>query len=289
MPPEGGSYEGRGVPSRRGRFGCILTRPAPVAPQKEPDVDLGIAGKRALVIGGSQGLGLAATEALAAEGADIALFARSAGPMAEVCTRLAEAHGIRANGHAGDVTRAEDIRALAAWVQETGGVDIFVLNTPRPPSPMRNFLDETDDDRWQRAYRDQLECGLRLLHAIVPLMLGKGWGRIIGLTSASIKQPMPRHAVSSVFRAGLHTALRHLVDEVSAHGITVNSVAPATVITPTFSQFHNLERRVSEIPLRRPGRPEELGATVAFLASHNAGFLTGQTLQLDGGMTRSLV
>jgi len=251
-------------------------------------MDLGIAGKRALVIGGSDGLGLAAAEALAAEGVRLALAARNSEKLAAVCKALAQRHGVDVQGKAGDITDPAAIAALADWVSE-GGVDILVLNTPRPPSPMRNFLDEDDDGRWQSAYRNQLDCGLRVLRAIVPLMQGKGWGRIIGITSASVKQPMPRHAISSVFRAGLQTALKHLVDEVAGDGITVNTVAPATVITPTFSQFHDLDRRVSEIPLRRAGRPEELGATVAFLASRDAGFLTGQTLQLDGGMTRSLV
>ncbi|HEU0221658.1 MAG TPA: SDR family oxidoreductase [Paracoccaceae bacterium] len=104
-----------------------------------------------------------------------------------------------------------------------------------------------------------------------------------------MKQPMPRHAPSSIFRAGVQTALKHLADEVAPDGVTVNAVAPATIITPTFSQLHDIEARVDAVPLKRPGRAEELGGTVAFLASQRAGFLTGQVLQFDGGMTRALV
>lgn len=252
-------------------------------------MDLGIRGKRAVVVGGSDGLGHACSEALAAEGAALALFARTEAKTAAVATDLAARHGVEVLGIAGDVTRQQDIRALRDRLAETGGIDILVLNTPRPPSPMRDFLDEIEDARWERAYHDQLESALFVLRHLTPLLLGKGWGRIIGITSASVKQPMPRHAVSSIFRAGVQAALKHLVDEVAPHGVTVNAVAPATIITPTFAQFHDLEARVAAVPLRRAGTAEELGGTVAFLASRQAGFLTGQLLQLDGGMTRSLV
>jgi 3-oxoacyl-[acyl-carrier protein] reductase len=120
-------------------------------------------------------------------------------------------------------------------------------------------------------------------------MIGRGWGRIIAITSASVKQPMPRHAVSTIFRAGVQAALKHAAMEMGPHGITVNAVAPATVLTPTFASFHDLERRTRETLLGRAGTPEELGGTVAFLASQQAGYITGEVIQVDGGMTRSLV
>ncbi|WP_417210559.1 SDR family oxidoreductase [Antarctobacter sp.] len=251
-------------------------------------MDTGIAGKRALVTGGSSGLGLAACEALAAEGAEIAIFAREKGRIDTAAEQLRARHGGRVDGFAGDITVQKDVRALAEWMAGTGGVDILVLNTPRPPSPMRPFLEETEDDRWQRACADQLESALFVLRFLTPLMLDKGWGRIIGVTSASIKQPMPRHALSSIFRAGVQVALKHLVEEVAPHGVTVNCIGPATVLTPTFGQFHNLERRVAGTALKRAGTLEEFGGTVAFLASQQAGYITGETLQLDGGMTKGL-
>lgn len=250
-------------------------------------MDLGIAGKRALVIGGTSGLGLASAEALAAEGVAMALFARDTDKIEAATAKITADHRVPAMGFAGDLTRQDDVKALATWARETGGIDILVLNTPRPPSPMRDFLAEDEDERWELAYRNQLESALFALRHLTPLLLDKGWGRLIAITSAGIKHVMPRHAVSTIFRAGVHMALKQLVDEVAPHGVTVNMIGPATVITPTFSQFHNLERRISEIPLKRAGKSEELGGTVAFLASQQAGFLTGQALQLDGGMTRS--
>lgn len=252
-------------------------------------MDLGIAGKTAVVIGGSSGLGLACCEALAAEGVKLRIVARNPATLAAACADLAARFGVEAAGHGADVTDRASVRALAAELRAAGGFDILVLNTPRPPSPMRDFLDETDDARWDAASRDQLDAALNLLRGLVPLMLGRGWGRIVGITSASVKQPMPRHALSTIFRAGVQAALKHLVDEVAPHGVTVNAVAPATVITPTFTRFHDLERRVAALPLKRAGKAEELGGTVAFLASQQAGFITGQLIQVDGGMTRSLV
>ena len=252
-------------------------------------MDMGIRGKRALVIGGSTGLGLACCSAFAAEGANVAIFARNPDRLNVAVESLSADYKVRVEGFSGDITSHQDVRSLRDWVAQTGGVDILVVNTPRPPSPMRNFLDETDDARWEQAYVDQLQSALFVLRELTPLLLGKGWGRVIGITSASVKQPMPRHAISSIFRAGVQAALKHLVEELAPHGITVNVVAPATVLTPTFSQFHNLEARVAAIPLKRTGTMAELGGTVAFLASRYAGYITGETIQFDGGMTRSLL
>jgi 3-oxoacyl-[acyl-carrier protein] reductase len=252
-------------------------------------MDLGIAGKRALVIGGSSGLGLACAEALAAEGADLVLFARDKTRLDETCEELRSRFGVAVEPVAGDVTVREHVVGLRAAVTVSGGLDILVVNTPRPPSPMRDFLDETEDERWEAAYRDQLEAALHVLREIPPLLVGRAQGRVIGITSASVKQPMPRHALSTIFRAGVQAALKHLAAELGPHGITVNAVAPATVVTPTFASYHNLERRIQGTALKRAGHADELAGTVAFLASRQAGFITGEVIQVDGGMTVSLV
>jgi 3-oxoacyl-[acyl-carrier protein] reductase len=252
-------------------------------------MDLGIAGRRALVIGGTQGLGLAVCERLATEGVGLLVFARNPDRLASCQQQLRQAHRIAVDTCAGDITCEADIEQLAAQVEALGGVQILVLNTPRPPSPMRDFLDEQDQARWDQAYQQQLHGALLVLRKIVPLIVRTGWGRVVAITSASIKQPMPRHAISGIFRAGVLTALKHLSMEVAAQGVTVNSVAPATVMTPTFGSFHNLEQRIQAVPVKRAGTPEELAATVAFLASEHAGFLTGENIQMDGGQTRSLV
>lgn len=252
-------------------------------------MDLNIAGKRAIVIGGSSGLGLAVCERLAQEGVNLVIFARDPARLEEAAKSLKAAHGVRVDTVAGDITSEEDIDKLAKTGADSGGTQILVLNTPRPPSPMRDFLDENDNARWHQAHEQQLHGALLVLRKITPLLMAGGWGRIVAITSASVKQPMPRHALSTIYRAGVHAALKHLAMELAEKGVTVNSVAPATVITPTFSTFHNLEARIKSVPMKRVGKPEELAGTVAFLASDLAGFITGETIQLDGGQTLSLL
>ncbi|WP_275559116.1 SDR family oxidoreductase [Streptomyces sp. 5-6(2022)] len=252
-------------------------------------MDLGIKGKRALVLGGSSGLGLECCRAFAAEGVDLVIFARGQDRMAEARKAVTSAYDVAVDLVAGDVTVRSDVTNLVDYLRDSGGIDILVLNTPPPPRPMLDFLQETEDDRWENAYKGQLEGALYILRDVTPLMLDRGWGRIVGITSSSVKQPMARHALSTVFRAGVQAALKHLVDEVGPHGITVNAVAPASVVSDTYHLYHNVQGRIDAAPLKRVGKPEELAGTVVFLASQQAGFITGQSLQVDGGISKSFV
>jgi 3-oxoacyl-[acyl-carrier protein] reductase len=252
-------------------------------------MDLGIAGKRAVVIGGSQGLGYAVCERLAAEGVDLVIFARGEEKLAQAAKDLGKYQNVKIHTIAGDITKANDVERLRAEVVETGGMQILVLNSPPPPRPMVELLAETDDQRWEDAYQLQMKGSLLILRKLAPLLVGLGWGRIVAITSASIKEPLQNHALSTVYRAGVQAALKHLSMEMAQYNVTVNSVAPAVVVTSTYSGFHSIEERVARIPLKRAGRPEELSAAVAFFASVDAGFITGQTLQVDGGVTRALV
>lgn len=252
-------------------------------------MNLGISGKTAIVTASSGGLGEYAARALAAEGVNLVLFARSADTLRAKAADIAKQHGVRVLPVAGDMRVAADVDRLVSETQrEFGDPHILVLNTGRPPVPMREVLDETEDARWQDAYETQLRGAVRVVNKVAPLMVARGWGRIVGITSASVKQPMTKHGLSTVFRAGLTGYLRHLANEVAAKGVTVNTICPASVGTEAMEKSYDLKLRAQQVPMRRIGKPEELGATVAFFCSELAGFTTGAALQVDGGMVAAL-
>ena len=252
-------------------------------------MNLGITGKTAIVTASSGGLGEYAARALAAEGVNLVLFARSADTLRAKAAQMAQQHGVRVVPVVGDMRIAADVDGLISATQrEFGTPDILVLNTGRPPVPMREVLDETEDERWQDAYETQLRGAIRVVGKVAPLMVARGWGRIVGITSATVKQPMTKHGLSTVFRAGLTGYLRHLANEIAATGVTVNTVCPASVGTEAMEKSYDLKLRAQQVPMRRIGRPEELGAMVAFFCSDLAGFTTGAAVQVDGGMVASL-
>lgn len=253
-------------------------------------MEIGIAGRTAIVSGASAGLGEAIADALAAEGANLVLFARSAPRLEQVAARLRERHRVRVASVDGDMRRSHDVARLRDEVLAGfGGPDILVVNTGRPPSPMREVLAETDDERWEEAYRTQLWGAIVLIRAIAPMLVERGWGRIVAVTSATVLQPMDEHGLSTVYRAGLTGYLKHLAKETARRGVTVNAVCPASIATDALRANYDTEARARRVPVGRLGRPDELAAAVAFLASQQAGYITGVSLPVDGGQTASLI
>jgi len=256
-------------------------------------VDLGLRGKRALVTASSGGMGANISRTLAAEGANVVLFARTADKLEAIAREISSRHGVEAHAVAGSMVAAADVARLAAILRNLGGVDIVVLVTGRPPNPLRATLDETDEARWHEAYQSQLWGVVQVLGDVVPLMIDRGWGRIIAVTSASAKQPMAAHALSTVFRAGVTAYMKGLANELGNRGITVNCVAPALIETShregaSAYTEEQAQHRVRLTPLGRMGTQEELCGVVTFLASRQAGFVTGSTVAVEGGMVGSL-
>jgi 3-oxoacyl-[acyl-carrier protein] reductase len=252
-------------------------------------MNLGIAGKVALVTASGTGLGKAAAHALAAEGAKLVLFSRSADTLRATALEIQKQHKVPVIAVAGNMSSESDIATLADRLRtEFGGLDILVLNTGRPPHPLRVVLDENDNARWNDAYRTQLWSATLVAREIVPLMLDRGWGRVVAITSASVKQPMLNHGLSTIFRAGLTGYLKHLANEIAAKGVTVNMVCPASVVTSDRPGTYDVAERLKGIPLGRLGKPDDVAAAVAFLASDHAGFITGASLNIDGGMVAAL-
>lgn len=256
-------------------------------------VDLGIKGKLALVTASSGGMGRNIAMALAAEGVDVVLFARSPDKLESVRAEIESRHGVRVTAVTGDMQSNGDVQRLAAVLAGLGGLDVAVLVTGRPPHPLRDAIEEHELSRWDQAYQVQLRSVVDLVNNLVPPMLHKGWGRIIAVTSASARQPMGQHALSTVFRAGVTAYMKTLANELGARGVTVNCVAPALIDTShrTGSAAYTAEqtaRRERMTPLGRMGTQDELCGVVAFLASMQAGFVTGSTVCVDGGMVASL-
>jgi 3-oxoacyl-[acyl-carrier protein] reductase len=256
-------------------------------------MDLGISGKKALVCGASAGLGLACATALATEGAQVVIVARTEGPLREAAAGLAEQatpSGGRVDWVVADVTTAEGrARIFAAHPQ----FDIVVTNAGGPPAgDFRNW----DREDWIGALDANMLAPIELIKATVDGMMDRGFGRIVNITSSAVKSPLEILGLSNGARAGLTGFAAGLARSVIARGVTINNLLPGTFDTARLaSNFATQAKRdgksVAEIraarvakhPARRLGQPEELGKTCAFLCSVHAGYINGQNVLLDGG------
>lgn len=259
-----------------------------------PAMDLGISGRVAMVAAASKGLGRAVAESLAAEGCRLSICSRSLQSLEPVREDL----GGDTLAVACDVSRPED---LQRWYDETvarfGQVDILVTNTGGPPAAEFRALTE---EQWYEGIESTLMNVIRLSRLVIPGMQSRKWGRIVHLTSFVAKQPVALLTVSSTLRAGISGLTKTLADQVAQDGILVNAVLPGHFLTDRQKHLSELrakeqgitpqeylDKAVHAIPVGRYGRPRELGDTVAFLCSERASFITGVSLQIDGGQTRS--
>lgn len=261
-------------------------------------MDLGLRGKVALVPASSQGLGKAVALAFAREGARLAICSRRLDAI-EATAEEARRLGAEVLALAADLTRAEDIANLVQrTVEHFGGVDILITNAGGPPA---GRFDDFDDAAWQAGYELTLLSAIRLIRAALPSMRQRGGGAIITMTSSSIKQPISNLILSNVFRAGVAALAKTLADELAPDNIRVNNVVPGRIATERVAQLDQAnaarlgvdvetvrQSMLAQIPLRRYGEPEEFADAVVFLASERASYITGATLQVDGGMIRSL-
>lgn len=248
-------------------------------------MDLLIAGKSALVTGASKGIGFAVASALAAENVRLVINARDAGALGEAAERL-RAAGAEVHPVAGDVSQPKQVKALLAAAKEAvGDVSILVANAGGPPTGPAETL---DDAAWAQGFELTLMSAVRLARGVVPAMKAAGWGRVVFVTSLSVKEPVANLTLSNAFRSGVTAFARTLANEVAEHGVTVNSVAPGYTLTERldelFADDYARARLVSTIPAKRFGRPEEIASAAAYLCSAQAGYVTGQMLLVDGGM-----
>jgi 3-oxoacyl-[acyl-carrier protein] reductase len=248
-------------------------------------MDLGLRGRTAIVCGASSGLGLAAAEALAAEDANVTMFARRRDELELEANRLG-ALAVR-----GDVTNGTDLERLVdRTLQAFGGIDIVVWNSGGPPAGTASSV---TDDGLEEAFDLLLRPAVQLILGCLPHLRQSEAGRVICITSGAVKEPASNLALSNAFRPGLTGWAKSLANELGPEGITVNCVAPGSVDTPRMTALYGSggppPERLEQIPLRRLGRPREFGDVVCFLASDRASYVTGTTIQVDGGAARSLL
>lgn len=259
-------------------------------------MDLGINGKRALVLGGSKGLGRGIAEALAAEGAIVALTGRDQAKAQQSAAQI----GDSVRGLALDLANPDAIDPfLDRLVADFGKIDILVLNGGGPPP---SLAAEIDPAFWRAQFDTMVLAGMRITNRLLPSMRQNGWGRIMAVASTSIREPIPGLTASNALRSAVAGWLKTLAGEVAAEGITVNMLLPGRLATDRTLSFDRMDaesegldietvaaRSQSDIPIGRYGTPAEFGAAAAFLASQQAGYITGVALPIDGGLSKAMI
>jgi len=263
-------------------------------------MDLGLKGKVALVAGASKGLGYAVAKALAADGATVSISSRDASAIANAARRIEQETGARVHGMAVDVRSKEAIDRWLAHAAETfGGVDALMTNSGGPPAGLAVSF---DDQAWQDAADLLLFSTIRMIRGAVPLMEQRGGGAILVSTSSSVKEPIPNLGLSTVLRASVSALAKTLALELAGKKIRVNQIIPGRIDTDRVRQLDEInagkqgitveqakQRAEAGIPMGRYGQPDEFGRVGAFLLSDAAAYMTGATVQVDGGQIKSVL
>ncbi len=263
-------------------------------------MDLGLKDRVALVAAASKGIGFAAARELAREGARVFLCSRNESRASEAAAKINNDTGATVAGIAADVTNQEAVERFVELVREQAGhIDILVTNAGGPPTS--TFADASLDT-FRKAFEQNGLSAIRLAMLVLPGMRAQRWGRIINITSVSVKQPIDGLLFSNTVRAGLTGWAKTVSNEVAADNVTVNNVAPGYTLTERQDELAEARARAlgktkeemielwaGQTPIRRLASPEEISAAVAFLASERASYITGVTLQVDGGWVKGLL
>jgi 3-oxoacyl-[acyl-carrier protein] reductase len=257
-------------------------------------MDLKLAGKTALVLGGSKGLGRGVADALAGEGVAVAVVSRGKEAVDKATAEI-KASGGRAIGLVGDTSNWASIEGVAKSArQELGPIDILLNNTGGPP-PTRVI--GTAPELWEAQFHSMVLVFFKLTEILLPEMRERKWGRIINVASESVVQPIPQIAISNTLRGAVIGWAKTLAGEVARDGVTVNTLLPGAFATDRVlgvqraqgvTQEQAMERIARNIPVGRMGTAAEFGAMAAFIASPLAGYITGSMIRLDGGSIRSI-
>lgn len=263
-------------------------------------MDLGLKNKVALIAASSRGLGRAVAEELANEGASLIVCARDAEALDQTRDAIARSSGAQILAVAADVSLAGDVkRVFDAGIERFGQIDILVTNAGGPPA---GTFEQLTPEQWDQAVRLTLFSAIELARHVLPGMKARGWGRILNITSIAVKQPVENLMLSNSLRAGVSGFARTLANEVAAAGVTVNNIMPGYTRTERVEELAVMmgekqgitpaefrARWEKEIPMKRLGEPREFAALAAFMVSERASYITGTSIQVDGGWIRSLL
>jgi len=261
-------------------------------------MDFGIKDKVALVTAASQGIGKATAIELMKEGCKVAICSSNKENLIEAATDIKIEVGTEPFWEVCDINKPGDIETTVTnVVKKLGGIDILVNNCG---GPAPGFFDDMDDEKWSYGFQQVLMSAVRFTRLVLPFMKEKNWGRIINITSLSVKQPIDNILLSNSFRSAVTAFAKTISQQYGEFGITVNNVAPGYILT---SRLYEVARKRSETegishekiladmgnsnPVKEIGAPEDIGAAIAFLASNRASYITGVTLQVDGGQIKS--
>ena len=263
-------------------------------------MELGLKGKVAIVAASSKGLGKACALGLAAEGARVVMCARTEAELIAAANEVREKTKAEALAVPADVSRLADIqRVVTKAVEAFGGVDVLITNAGGPPP---GLFDQMADAQWQAAFELNLLSTVRFIREVLPHMRKKRWGRIINIQSSSVKQPIDGLILSNAIRPGVVGLAKTLAVELAKDNILINTVCPGVILTDRLRSFVTHQARqtgksfeeylptwVANVPLGRIGIPEEFACMVVFLTSERASYITGVTVQVDGGMVRGIL
>ncbi|MBI1885767.1 MAG: SDR family oxidoreductase [Chloroflexi bacterium] len=262
-------------------------------------MDLGLRGKAAIVGGSSKGIGRAIAMALAGEGCDVTICARGEKALVAAAEEIRDAAGVRVHSVVCDMARYDDIkRVVRETVEALGRLDIVVNNAGGPPT---GSFDELNEEAWQRALEQNLLSAVRMVREALPHLRQAGGGRIINVTSIAVKQPIDRLMLSNSARLGVVGMAKTLSRELAPYGITVNNVCPGNIATERLVSLMEeraqregrsmeavVEEEESRVPAGLLGEPEDVANLAVFLASDKARYITGTTIQVDGGSTQAV-
>lgn len=257
-------------------------------------MDLGLSDRRALVTAASKGLGRGCAAALAAEGARVIISSRGEDDLRQTASEIGAAGWLAAD--MGD--EEAPARLVEHAVRELGGLDILVVNAGGPPP---GGFASTSIAAWEKGYQLTLMSMVRLVHAALPHLRRSDQARVVAVTSMTVREPIGSLVLSNAFRSALVSTFKTMATEFAPQGITFNNLAPGRILTDRIRSLADstskqtgraaedvMRAEQAEIPMRRYGTPEEYGAVCAFVCSRQAGYLTGQTIVVDGGLTKGV-